>query len=671
MSRQDANAAFALSSFLQGTNATYIDDLYARYEQDPASVDAEWQEFFKSLKDTPADVQKNAEGPSWGRDNWPLTPRDELTSALDGNWAAVEKAVGAKIAAKAQAKGAELSAADVNQATRDSVRALMLIRAYRMRGHFHAKLDPLGIEAQRDREELDPRTYGFTEADFDRKIFLDHVLGLEYGTLREIVAICERTYCQTLGVEFMHITNAGAEGLDPGAHRGSGQGNQLHPRGTPRDPQQADRGRRLREILRPQVHRHQALRPRRRRIADPGAGADHQARRQSRREGNRARHAASRPPQRADPGDGQAAPRAVPRIQGRLRQPGRGRRLRRRQVPSRRLVRPRVRRQPDPSVADRQPVASRNRRSRRARQGARQAGPARRSAGHAHFGAADADAWRRGVRRPGRGGRMLRAVRPEGLPHRRLAAFHRQQPDRLHHLSALFALLALSVRRGEDDRRADLPRERRRSGSGGVRGQGRDRVPAEIPQACRHRHVLLSPPRPQRGRRAGVHPAGDVQEDRDASRHGRDLFQAADRRRRDDRGRGREGQGRLARAARCRARGRLRLQAQQGRLARRQVGRLQVRRPGRRRPPRRHRRRHQRPQGYRPQDHQGAGRFPGSPHHPALPGKPRARRSTTASASTGRPARRWRSARCCRKAITSACRARTASAAPSRSAIRC
>ncbi|MEH2559736.1 2-oxoglutarate dehydrogenase E1 component [Bradyrhizobium algeriense] len=208
MSRQDANAAFALSSFLQGTNATYIDDLYARYEQDPASVDAEWQEFFKSLKDTPADVQKNAEGPSWGRDNWPLTPRDELTSALDGNWVTVEKAVGTKLAAKAQAKGAELSAADINQATRDSVRALMLIRAYRMRGHFHAKLDPLGIEAQRDREELDPRTYGFTEADFDRKIFLDHVLGLEYGSLREIVAICERTYCQTLGVEFMHISNA-------------------------------------------------------------------------------------------------------------------------------------------------------------------------------------------------------------------------------------------------------------------------------------------------------------------------------------------------------------------------------------------------------------------------------------------------------------------------------
>jgi 2-oxoglutarate dehydrogenase E1 component len=208
MSRQDANAAFALSSFLQGANAPYIDDIYARYEKDSASVDPEWQEFFRSLKDQPADILKNAEGPSWSRDNWPLTPRDELTSALDGNWAQVEKSIGAKIAAKPQAKGAELTPADVHQATRDSVRALMLIRAYRMRGHFHAKLDPLGIEPPRDREELDPRSYGFVEGDFDRKIFLDHVLGMEYATLREIVAICERTYCQTLGVEFMHISNA-------------------------------------------------------------------------------------------------------------------------------------------------------------------------------------------------------------------------------------------------------------------------------------------------------------------------------------------------------------------------------------------------------------------------------------------------------------------------------
>lgn len=210
MSRQDANANFALTSFLDGANATYIDEMYARYDADPSSVDPEWQSFFKSLNDSPADVEKNARGPSWEKPNWPQTPSDDLTSALDGNWAQVEKVVSSKLASKAAAApaGTTSSAPDILQATRDSVRALMLIRAYRMRGHFHANLDPLGIEGQKDHEELDPKSYGFTDADLDRKIFLDHVLGLEYGTLREIVAICQRTYCQTLGVEFMHISNA-------------------------------------------------------------------------------------------------------------------------------------------------------------------------------------------------------------------------------------------------------------------------------------------------------------------------------------------------------------------------------------------------------------------------------------------------------------------------------
>src|SRR3954467_14482238 len=96
MSRQDANAAFALSSFLQGTNATYIDEIYARYEKDPSSVDAEWQDFFKRLNDQPGEISKTAQGPSWERPNWPLTPQDDLPPALDGNWAEVEKTVGAK-----------------------------------------------------------------------------------------------------------------------------------------------------------------------------------------------------------------------------------------------------------------------------------------------------------------------------------------------------------------------------------------------------------------------------------------------------------------------------------------------------------------------------------------------------------------------------------------------
>ncbi len=212
MSRQDANAAFALTSFLYGSNAAYIEDLYARYETDPQAVDAEWQSFFQSLKDNAADVELNARGASWGRPDWPPLPQGDLIAALDGDWAAVGNGVGLKVKAQAQSRGVDLSNADVERATRDSVRALMLIRAYRARGHFHAKLDPLGLEPEKNEEELDPRTYGFNEADLDRPIFLDKVLGLEFGTIRQIVAILRRTYCQTLGVEFLHISNGAQKG---------------------------------------------------------------------------------------------------------------------------------------------------------------------------------------------------------------------------------------------------------------------------------------------------------------------------------------------------------------------------------------------------------------------------------------------------------------------------
>jgi 2-oxoglutarate dehydrogenase E1 component len=193
MSRQDANAAFALSSFLYGGNAAYIEDLYARYEADPNSVDAQWQSFFQSLKDDPAAIAKSAKGASWRKPGWPQIGNGELVAALDGNWAEAEKVIGDKIKGKAQKTGVELTSADILQATRDSIHALMLIRAYRIRGHFHARLDPLELEPEKNEEELDPRSYGFTEADMDRRIFLDKVLGLEFATMREIVAILRRT----------------------------------------------------------------------------------------------------------------------------------------------------------------------------------------------------------------------------------------------------------------------------------------------------------------------------------------------------------------------------------------------------------------------------------------------------------------------------------------------
>ena len=212
MARQEANEQFQITSFLDGANAAYIEQLYARYQDDASSVPDEWRAFFKALDDNPDDVKKAAAGASWKKANWPLKPNDDLTSALDGDWATVEKVVEkkvkAKVEAEAAASGKAVDAGDVMQATRDSVRAIMMIRAYRMRGHLHAKLDPLGLAAPlQDYNELSPQSYGFEEKDLDRKIFIDNVLGLEYASVREMLAILERTYCSTLGVEFMHISN--------------------------------------------------------------------------------------------------------------------------------------------------------------------------------------------------------------------------------------------------------------------------------------------------------------------------------------------------------------------------------------------------------------------------------------------------------------------------------
>jgi 2-oxoglutarate dehydrogenase E1 component len=86
-----------------------------------------------------------------------------------------------------------------------------MIRAYRMRGHLHANLDPLGLEPRPDHVELHPSSYGFQESDWDRKIFIDHVLGLEFATIHEMLALLRRTYCSTIGFEFMHISDPAAK----------------------------------------------------------------------------------------------------------------------------------------------------------------------------------------------------------------------------------------------------------------------------------------------------------------------------------------------------------------------------------------------------------------------------------------------------------------------------
>ena len=184
-----------------------------------------------------------------------------------------------------------------------------------------------------------------------------------------------------------------------------------------------------------------------------------------------------------------------------------------------------------PSLAAAEPVAPRGGRSGRARQGARGADDQGRRAGR--DGAPDPAPRRRGLRRPGRRLGMPQLLGPARLRHRRHDPFHHQQPGRLHHQPAVRALLALSVGRRQGHPGADPARQRRRSRGGHLLLQAGDRVPPDLQPRHRHRHVVLSPLRPQRGRRAELHAAADVRGDQEASADQRDLWQAADRRRRD------------------------------------------------------------------------------------------------------------------------------------------
>ena len=152
---------------------------------------------YEPLLPTAADAAR----PSWARADWPLAAADDLTTALDAS--------GILLTPK-PAKGAAATAADpdaIRRAAQDSIAAMMLIRTYRVRGHLAANLDPLGLLERQLPADLTPEYHGFKEADLDREIYLGGALGMETGTIRELVTTLRANYCGNVGVEYMHIND--------------------------------------------------------------------------------------------------------------------------------------------------------------------------------------------------------------------------------------------------------------------------------------------------------------------------------------------------------------------------------------------------------------------------------------------------------------------------------
>jgi 2-oxoglutarate dehydrogenase E1 component len=172
-------------SFLNSANAPYVAELYFKYTQNPKSIDESWKSFFSSLNEDELSIISDFGGPEWKK-------RD--TNVIDD--ISFDKVVRSS------------SSVDFNSfktSTLDSIRALRLIRAYRINGHLIANLDPLNLHEKIYHPELDYKSYGFSENDLDREIFIDGSLGLETAILKEIIQVLNKTYASSIGVEFLHI----------------------------------------------------------------------------------------------------------------------------------------------------------------------------------------------------------------------------------------------------------------------------------------------------------------------------------------------------------------------------------------------------------------------------------------------------------------------------------
>ena len=199
MSDINENSSLSSESFLQGNSTEYLENLQTNFSKNTQDLDPQWQKFFKTIGDVNFEGQA---GPSWTRPDWPLVNYEEFETNIDLEQNHIDK-----IKSKAIKNNVDVDENGLKQAVLDSVRALMLIRAYRIRGHLAADLDPLNILKNDTHPELQPANYGFHESDMDRLIYIDNVLGLELATMREIVDIVKRTYCGTFALQYMHISN--------------------------------------------------------------------------------------------------------------------------------------------------------------------------------------------------------------------------------------------------------------------------------------------------------------------------------------------------------------------------------------------------------------------------------------------------------------------------------
>ena len=185
MSSSKNNTTYKKTSFLVGNNSEFINEFYADYLSDPKSIPESWRNFFEGLSDEQKLIYKDLQGPSWSpeRKNKKINFNEE--DSVDENRELENDLV----------------------STDDSVKAIALIRAYRIRGHLIANLDPLGMMERKYLEDLNPADHGFEKKDYNKKIYVGKYMRGGFSSVNEILTFFKKIYCSTIGVEYMHISD--------------------------------------------------------------------------------------------------------------------------------------------------------------------------------------------------------------------------------------------------------------------------------------------------------------------------------------------------------------------------------------------------------------------------------------------------------------------------------
>ncbi len=172
----EKNLNLKKTSFLSKTNSSFIEQMYLRYVNKDTSLPESWRDYFADLNEDVKSIINDIEGPSWIRNNLEKNSKDENSKTLE-------------------------------QQKIDSIKAIALIRSYRIRGHLIANLDPLGMMKREYLHELHPSDHGFKKEDYDRKIYLSSYLDTNYSTIKDIMFKLRKVYCSTIGAEYMHISD--------------------------------------------------------------------------------------------------------------------------------------------------------------------------------------------------------------------------------------------------------------------------------------------------------------------------------------------------------------------------------------------------------------------------------------------------------------------------------